>query len=58
MKGTITIKTINKNITPAMLLKSQLEHYEAMKKSDRFECRSFARQQLFNLKKQQNAKLD
>lgn len=51
MQGTITIKLINNNITPAMLLKSQIAHYTEMLKHERFECRSLARQTLFNLKK-------
>lgn len=51
IQGTITIKLVNENITPAMLLKHQKQHYTAMLRHPRFECRRLARQTLFNLNK-------
>ena len=54
ISGTIEIKLINQNITPAKLLKHQLEHYTTMLKHPKLECRSLARQTLFNLKNQTN----
>ncbi len=51
IQGTIEIKLLNGNITPAMLLKSQIAHYSSMKNHPRLECRILARQTLFNLQK-------
>lgn len=51
VQGSITIKLIKQVPTAKELLKSQIQHYTDLLTHPKFESRSMARQQLFNLKK-------
>lgn len=47
----INIKAIKQLPTPDELKRFQIQHYTEMLTHNRFECRSFARQQLYLLNK-------